>query len=254
MTGCGTCSDGSTCIDCYSDAYEFVDGDETCKVKCSPGSLRDESTAPYGCTLDCIANCDECTDATTCDTCADGYYVDSTDDTCATCPTNCDECTDASTCTVCATGFKGTLCDECADGYYLDDSSACTTCPANCDKCDDATTCTDCAIGFSGTLCDACATGFKDSDADATAAECDACETGYGPYPDCDVCADGYEPVASVCEAECATGKYRDIGGICQDCVANCDVCVNASKCTTCSDTFTLNATTKLCEAGAGAP
>ena len=210
MTGCATCSDGTTCDTCYSDAYEEVAGDSTCKVKCPPGKLRDVSASPYECTLGCIANCDECTDATTCDTCADGYYVD--------------------------------------------DSDACTTCPTNCDKCDDATTCTDCAIGFSGTLCDACATGFKDSDADAAAAECDACETGYGPYPDCDVCADGYEPVASVCVAECGTGKYRDIGGVCQNCVANCDVCVNSTKCTTCSDTFTLNATTKLCAAGAGAP
>ena len=221
MTGCGSCTDGTTCVDCYSDAYELVAGDNTCKVKCPPGSLRDVSTAPYECTLGCIANCDECTDA--------------------------------DTCTVCAAGWKGTLCDECATGYY-DDSGACTACPDNCDACTDATTCTDCAIGFSGTLCNACATGFKDSDADAAAAECDACETGYGPYPDCDVCADGYEPVASVCVAECGTGKYRDIGGVCQNCVANCDVCINSTKCTECSATFTLNATTKLCEAGAGAP
>ena len=179
MTGCATCSDGTTCDTCYSDAYEEVAGDSTCKVKCPPGKLRDVSASPYECTLGCIAHCDECTDATTC---------------------------------------------------------------------------TDCAIGFSGTLCDACATGFKDSDEDATEAECDACVTGYGPYPDCDVCADGYEPVASACVAECGTGKYRDIGGVCQNCVANCDVCINSTKCTECSATFTLNATTKLCEAGAGAP
>jgi hypothetical protein len=98
-------------------------------------------------------------------------------------------------------------------------------------------TCTECETGFangaSTSLCDVCDTGFEDFDDDATSLECDACIEGNGPYPDCDVCdtAEGYELVSGVCEEECGTGEYRDINGDCVACLANCNVCVNGTKC-----------------------
>jgi hypothetical protein len=267
MTGCGSCTDGTTCVedDCYSDAYEFVDGDDTCKVLCLPGTFRDDAAAPYECTLDCSANCDICTDATTCTDCKTGYYLDEAGlipdvtITCTVCPVNCEACDDATTCTECATGYVNgadTLCEDCDPaGYYEDDNGDCTECPDNCTACDDDTTCTECATGFAngeGTLCDECDTGFEDADEDATALECDACITGNGPYPDCDVCdeGNGYEPVAGVCTPECLTGEYRDINGDCVACIDNCDECVNGTKCITCTATYTLNIAKTECSGG----
>ena len=231
MTGCGECSDSYSCDSCYSGDYEKVEDEydvfgngnvftyNICKVKCPPNKLRDKANWPYDCTLDCIDNCEECTDATTCDICADGYYEDATD-TCTACVANCEICEDGTTCDYCATGYEdGTLpCDTCADGYFgPSDAGVCTECTIDdCDTCTDATTCATCYAGYyvDGGLCSDCI------------ANCMECSDGTT----CDYCFTGYE--GATCTT-CSAGYYDD-GGVCKECGANCDVCT-ATACTTCA-------------------
>ena len=99
--------------------------------------------ANNACKLTCNdANCDVCSAADTCTTCASGYELD-TNNACVarTCnDANCDLCSAADTCTTCASG------------YELDANNACKlTCnDANCDTCSAVGTCTTCASGYGG--------------------------------------------------------------------------------------------------------
>ena len=262
MIGCGTCSDGYSCDTCYSDAYEEVTfigltAYDICKVKCPPNKLRDLTTIAKECTLECLTNCEECTDTTTCDTCEDGYFIDDPP-TCTACVANCEICSDGTSCDTCKTGWEeGTdPCDTCKADYFFDGSDCaectiddCTTCTdaTTCGTCDDgfyvdgAGTCTECVdnckVCSDGTSCDTCKTGYEND-----TGICDGCASGFGLKPDGDcVC-----PIETFLDTA-ATPEA------CAACTADCIVCENATSCLFCRVGYTItagaDATTSTCVA-----
>jgi len=100
-SNCDECSDLDTCTECSSGWY-LLNGDCFSDCPAQGAYFNDDTAVPPACTP-CSTGCITCTDATTCTSCATGYFLDGDD--CTACEPNCDACSDATTCTDCSVGY-----------------------------------------------------------------------------------------------------------------------------------------------------
>lgn len=129
------------------------------------------------------ANCAEAdsADATKCKTCNAKFFAK--EGVCTGCPANCDECSDETTCTKCASGTvlsEGNCLASCPEGKGATAEGNCVTCASNCTKCSEEGKCDECAAAFyinvSNKTCSACSANCGTCD---LAGKCTACADGY---------------------------------------------------------------------------
>lgn len=113
---CATCSaaNPSKCKSCIA-GYSFSSTSNTCnKILSCNGAC---SVCPLGYALSqgtCIEctgnNCQSCSSSTLsqCDSCMNGYYLNSTNNQCVSCSSTCATCQSVDGCITCASGFTAT--------------------------------------------------------------------------------------------------------------------------------------------------
>jgi len=160
---CSNCTSPGTgsCGGCIT-GYDLVGGNCVC-TNCSICATNTS-----------IAYCSTCS-GTTCYSCSVGYYFNSTNNNCTTCPLACSSCTSATTCTTCNSPFiyisPNCVCNNALLYYYNPGTQSCTTsCGSiyvNCTSCTgqvasgsvSSTECTACVNGtylFNSTTCTPC--------------------------------------------------------------------------------------------------
>lgn len=123
-------------------------------------------------------------------------------------PSPCD-----SNCIVC----ENNICSSCAIRYSLNPTTKqCNQCPVNCALCSNEYDCEVCDQGF---------------ELDETMAWC-VLSSAQCPLGCQECTSDG------VC-SRCQTGYFFEMDR-CQECIANCDVCLDATSCFTCSENFLI--------------
>ena len=108
------------------------------------------------------SNCWRCmaTNVTACISCMFGSYLDTTTNTCVTCPTNCLYCLSADICVFCANGFLDTQVGTIKGDIPIGPQN-CTACSTSCATClNNPSTCTSCNSGFT-LVSDACISNFN---------------------------------------------------------------------------------------------
>ena len=183
-----------------------------------------------GTTAACGANCNVCTSASVCTTCAATYSVSGgvCVSICSTLITGCITCV----------ALPSTLCTSCSPGYYPTSaypSASCSLCPARCATCTSSTVCLTCISPFTiiSNLCLCSAPTYLNSAQTACVtcsiaiANCLTC-TSTSPTT-CSSCSPGYSPSSNALS--------------CTLCPANCQVCSSTTVCTTCSTSYTWNGT-----------
>lgn len=161
----------------------------------------------YTCPPGCI-NCQN--NNRNCQTCADGFVLDSTSKLCVPCGTPCKACTVATPSVCLSSG-------GCFPGYFYDGVSSCTKCHESCLTCTAAssTSCATCKLGYYKT-------GGND---------CQPC------IENCLSC-----PSSSVCNANgCRPGYTWDsVSGTCVKCISGCQSCnyLRLYECSACGTGF----------------
>lgn len=243
---CTDCTDGSTCNQCDVGYWFFPDpigGSPACMActVCQPGEVEVQTcdfghdrqcaaTCPAGtydnngvCDACTAANCAQCSAASSCDVCADGYYLDVTNGSCVACTT----CTAGQRIDVACGADHDATCVDCTAGTYsdADDSAACTMCAAGTFQSQAGqSSCTPCANGETSgagqTHCD-CAAGSA-----GTSGMCSSCPAGTFAMSAgsvwCMPCSAGtYSTAGAVSCTACAAGSYSGAGGNgCTPCAA----------------------------------
>lgn len=222
-TGCKGCktTDISECVGCNSGYYaSIVDGKNTC--------------------VRCYDNCDECSGATTCLKCAEGYIASSDGSKCEIkCSDNCATC-DSANPDICLTCYSGAdlnaTTSSCDTNLNCNSNDSCSACSrkyvisaSHCYECTytDAN-CVACTFGAKDT-CSRCLTGYylKDGACKTCTDNCVSC-MGKGA---CIRCSPGYFLVK---EPGSSAGK-------CKVCDGSCTTCSdNPTLCTTCPSSFNL--------------
>jgi hypothetical protein len=194
IANCQLCSSG-TCLTCFS-GYSL----DPSKTKCN---------------VNCIDNCDVCSNRYSCTACSTGYVYDSSVRKCkidCSAITNCNSCTSPYVCTGCITGYKpslsGTVCNvRCSD-------SRCVTC-------------------INPNSCSMCATGYitkLNSDTNLYYCARDVCQIPYCTSckgsTTCAACSNLFNLTAdsSACIPSCS--------------ISYCAVCATATSCLTCYDGY----------------
>lgn len=113
--------------------------------------------------LACPTNCANCTSASVCISCQNGYLM--SEQSCVTtcpaktynvlgvctgCSDHCTTCVDEAKCIACETGWNllNYICtSQCPTGFYKE-NGACQGCPIGCTNCDDAKNCGACNNGY----------------------------------------------------------------------------------------------------------
>lgn len=236
---CQLCSDTITgCTSCMSKAA--ISGNSTVNtVQCSACSSNYFLSSPTACVL-CSSvktNCKTCSfnfSANTgqCLTCAPAYYLSSTDFACYPCTVGA-----VNTCASCGMNGTALVCTACQASYYLL-NGACTTCTQSIQNC------SSCSYSESGFVCLSCLSGsILDS-----AKKCSPCSL---VYPFCNYCN------AVEC-TDCQVGYYTINNKACLvNCaVNNCNQCAvkNNSKCSLCSQGYSLTAQFTCAMIGCTAP
>ncbi|CAD5126721.1 DgyrCDS14781 [Dimorphilus gyrociliatus] len=226
-------SQQTDCISCLVASKPFcaeVELDNNiCKCKkCNPNYAltADRSgcvscqTGPGGAT----SNCEVCNLAVTsplneviaCTQCSSDYTIlqsssPATNPTCTKCHEGCSKCS--------ADSSGNTKCTICKVGYILSNSGTCIQCPQS------PAPCTECRLDPSDqtrAICLAfgCSTGaFRDADF-----TCESCTIS-----DCEICIRNIE--GNLKCLKCNKGNFLESSGSCQNCVAGCDFCLDATSC-----------------------
>ncbi|KRX07476.1 Insulin-like growth factor binding protein, N-terminal [Pseudocohnilembus persalinus] len=231
-SNCETCDSLTTCQSC-NQGYQLVN--DFCESPCPDGQYYDEND--QNC-YNCDSSCKTCIEASDTDclscpdspqnyylqaemkcylTCPTGYYNDSANNACTSCPSTCQSCTDQNTCQSCTQGnyldqTTNTCSSTCQDGTYADSTTN------NCEQCDSS--------------CSSC-TGN-------TAQDCSECQNGYfllESESQCyQTCPQGYQSNAqqqpAVCQEICGDGLRVDPSTECDDgntdngdgCDGNCTI------------------------------
>ncbi|KAL4499147.1 hypothetical protein ABPG72_017049 [Tetrahymena utriculariae] len=183
--------------------------------------------------------------------CPSKYFRDSTSNTCLECIENCDVCSDFKTCSKCLGGFflfYGQCLDQCPTQYFNDkNTQQCSSCSKNCQTCFDSTS-NGCFTCISGT--------FKNSDNNSCLYETECpsgkypdlntekCESCFSTCTECDgkdenqckQCIEGRLFYKGECLKECPSNTFK-LDNKCVDCHLSCSTCYGSSeqKCLTCS-------------------
>jgi cysteine-rich repeat protein len=221
VTYCATCtvSSGIVCSAC-STGYSLVGG--ICMEVCGDGML----VTPEVCDDNNIISGDGC--SSTCQV-EVGFFCNTASPTlCQPCSSNCPTCTSAVLCTVCATGYS------IISGACVLDCTVITYCA----------TCSYSSI-LPGTHCDSCQNGYEVQLNSTCASRC-----GDGkrvPSEGCDdgatVAGDGCSPTCTVETGYFCTDTFPN-PSTCALCISDCDVCSDATTCTTCRTGYVYDTTT----------
>jgi hypothetical protein len=103
---------------------------------------------------DCVTDCAVCSDPETCQSCKEGFYLDS--NYCRTCDVKCATCSAVPSCLSCAAGYfdtdpsSSTTCEtSCPAAKYGDLADRqCKSCSAHCLSCSSETQCISCHAGY----------------------------------------------------------------------------------------------------------
>lgn len=214
---CGECSKTDYCLSCSGSSYPVLLSDTG---TCYPGASNGV------------------------DSCAQGYYQDTSTNTCKKCNYICNDCTGSSSfCTSCTSYYDKQLLDElndtcvktCPTGKTIQDGLFCKACDASCDTC----------INLTATGCDTCpTTGTKYK---TTTGKCVADCTAENLKNYQNPTTSKFE-----CIASCPSTGYYDDNGTCKTCLPVCLTCNASDRCVTCNtsgSTPYLQISTYLCVA-----
>lgn len=219
VTGCETCSDGSTCSACAAGYWPVATSTTTC--------------------ASCGSNCVTCASATTCTKCKTGFYAKA--GACTACTGNCNTCDGAGP--KCDSGkcklkYKRAAdgncvsCDQTKPGFWWDATTtgSCTSCQSNCLTCQDKTKCQTCVSG---------STIKKTQGYYVSAGACKSCNTNCAACTgtaSCTVgkCHAGFQRKTDGTCVGCSTVGYKFTAGTgtCKQCDVNCKTCATDTACT----------------------
>ncbi|KAL4503914.1 hypothetical protein ABPG72_022544 [Tetrahymena utriculariae] len=254
-TSCKTCSnpdDANSCTSCFDGSFLNGSTCQSCQAPCqncqNSGSNCLSCISGYQfkssntCEIICASQCKTCSkplDDKSCISCADGYFLSSTQ--CLPCQAPCQNCVDSankcssckyptdykfvasnnqcqmicdSTCKTCSEPNNPIKCLDCPDGSYLINGE-CKKCTSLCGNCQ-----------TSPSKCLSCIS--SDYTLNSSSNTCEPiCDT------QCKLCSSPKD--ASKCTS-CLDGFYLD-GGSCKKCSSPCSNCIdNDQKCTQCID------------------
>ncbi|KAH0570842.1 Cysteine-rich membrane protein 2 [Spironucleus salmonicida] len=230
-SSCAICTSVDNCTQCVGShaLYQnkcYMKGDNQCNDEdlCETKEFCKLQTWGNKC-RSCLANCQICKDATTCDLCVEGYYFEN--GKCNPCQSQCKTCENKTSCLSCNDGLDlsgikqcieqlCTVSKPCVEGQFcelIDSGNKCTKCNASCKTCSASTT------------CDSCETGLDLS----TSKKCVENQ-----------CSDTHQCTKShFCQ-------NLETGNICKNCSENCLSCTDSNTCTSCNSAFYLDS--KVCK------
>ncbi|KAL4449882.1 hypothetical protein ABPG74_015001 [Tetrahymena malaccensis] len=251
-TGCnpGTfLNDGKCQSDCpdstfKNDKLNTCDKCDSSCLTCSGPSTFECNSCKEGTYLD--QNKNSCASQ-----CPSKYFGDNSSNKCLECVENCDVCSDNKKCQKCLSGFflfYGQCLDQCPEQYFNDkNTQQCSSCSKNCQTCFDSTS-TGCLTCIPRT--------FKNSDnnsclhetecpsgkyADFDTKKCEPCfstcaECTGKDEKQCKQCIEGRLFYKGECLKECPSNTFK-FENTCFDCHSSCSTCYGGSelKCLTCS-------------------
>ncbi len=198
-----------------------------------------------------ISNCLLCESSTNCQTCQNGFYLNS--NVCIQCQiTGCQTCTSNNTCSIC---YKG---------YQTNSQGTCTWtgCQYPCALCDSNGTCSTCvspyvSIPYDNGTCFTCSVANCLTCSGSSLNICSACYLGYTLNQTSNTCTlNCQSPLCTSCTTNTNCGScvngYAAIGGVCRACVGapTCIQCnpANLSICTSCIQGYFVNQTSNTCQ------
>ena len=194
------------------------------------------STGQCQTSTNCSANCQLCTNSSTCLTCNTGFTLNAPNSCIACSISNCQLCQQANVCTTCATGFT------------LTGTNTCLTCNVQgCLNCSDVNICSSCGNSASGAVqipsptggacfqCDQTLTNMANCISCSGSNSCGLCQNGFQLFiptggngiciqcniPNCQSCA--LSGTTIVCQT-CVVG-YSQNAGTCIQCLFPCATC-----------------------------
>lgn len=203
---CAKCSDDQ-CTECQS---PFLLNANSCL--CPLGRILANDVCQS-----CISNCLECDSPSTCQRCADMYYLDSSG-VCNMCMAFCDICTSSSTCNACSAGYLYKS-DKCIEDIP---SPPAPPPDQNSDESNQETIPTACWEN-----CSVCEKGI-----------CTSCSFNYDLTSDACVCKPKYS-AKETC-LQCPNGEYSNENGDCAQCNSLCAVCTSYLTCSACKSSYQL--------------
>ncbi|KAL4480246.1 hypothetical protein ABPG74_020762 [Tetrahymena malaccensis] len=261
---CNACDQSLKCTLCAANYYLQLDN--SCNTTCPSFAIKNQQQMACKCDpnssiinnqcqcnikyyqvgnqcLQCIQNCDSCSDQLICSKCSQGFFnlgdgkcnICQTDkgyylsqNQCNKCIDNCDLCSNSTSCDKCSAGFykfqdgSCNICDT-TKGFYIS-QSLCIKCIDKCDQCSDSLKCNQCSPGF-----------YKFEDG-----TCNICDTNHGYFikqtmcskcqSNCDQCSD---PLTCI---KCSSGFYKFEDGTCNTCDTNHGYFISNDKCLPCMD------------------
>ena len=262
----------NNCIDCrdinlLSAAGEIVD----CITECETENgyyLDGRNCKP------CIANCDQCSNSTTCNVCSQDFFLQTEspvcDDGCGageygenrqcnSCSvSNCNSCP-LNNCISCngnlklkivleANSIVGqppieviTCNDDCGNGFF-ENGSNCSPCEDNCLRCDDATTCTHCNSThylYNDDCLEECDAPLTEIHNSLNGNSCQRChvncaECAVDDVNNCSKCVQHYFLLDSSCVSDCGDGKIEVDSNLTDEFGGVCENCT-VQNCLNCS-------------------
>eukprot|EP00702_Spironucleus_salmonicida_P002951 EST44242.1 Cysteine-rich membrane protein 2 [Spironucleus salmonicida] len=226
VSNCLNCTSANNCTKCinsyilhenkcYIKRRDECDDNKICKTKefCKLQEWGNECQ-------NCLENCQNCKDATTCELCVDGYYFEN--GTCTPCQGSCKTCENKNSCS------------SCDDGMYLSGSKECIK-----QVCTISNPCTEgqfCEILDTGNLCTKCSASCKTC---STSTTCNSCQDGL-ELSNSQLCVNNQCSKNLQCQKNYFCQKL-ETGNLCQACPGNCETCTEANKCSECAENYFLN-------------
>ncbi|KAM3143706.1 hypothetical protein pb186bvf_004202 [Paramecium bursaria] len=162
VNGVNTCQQGTLANSCYTLQTNSTSNCAQCNAGFYLSASNICTQCPTGCTscalssgtlacsavssgyylngstvASCQPNCTSC-NSTTCNICATGYVVNSTNNNlCTQCSAGCSVCTSSSSCSTCLSGYN-----------LISSSNTCQQCPSNCSACSNTYLCSTCNLGY----------------------------------------------------------------------------------------------------------
>jgi len=260
-TNCAKCNQNNTAICEYCVAPLLVHNNRTCVNECPQGFYPQGTKC-----VECRANCQKCTNSTTCDECFTGYYLYDNfcvnkcadgfvglNKKCYNCPEKCVSCETPDKCLTCSTGYlleNGRCVDKCSIGYFSDETNKyCSPCSDGCLKCkskDSCDTCNSTLVNLNGRCVPSCGKGYVviNQKCESCSVNCDECNPSNKEI--CKQCQDGYFLYNDQCKTDCPATTYKN-NKTCINCISGCDVCNDTVSCTNCTYPNTLSFDGKSC-------